>query len=55
MTVLAAVSSSVQQIYRLLRCINFTSKAQVQISKEGLRFSVEDARVMQGQTKQHIA
>jgi len=48
MPILTAVSSSVHQFHRLLRCINISTKAQVQISPDGLRFSVEDARVIQG-------
>lgn len=45
---LSAVSSSARQIFLLLRCIGFAPRAQVQITTEGLRFSVEDSRVMQG-------
>ncbi|MCJ1248883.1 ssDNA endodeoxyribonuclease [Trapelia coarctata] len=44
----SAVSSSARQLFQLLRCINFAPKAQVEINKAGLRFSVEDSRVMQG-------
>jgi hypothetical protein len=43
-----AVSSSARQLFQLLNCIRFASKAQVQISNEGLRFAVEESRVMQG-------
>jgi cell cycle checkpoint protein len=43
-----AVSSSARQLFQLLNCIRFATKAQVQISNEGLRFSVEESRVMQG-------
>ncbi|PBP25910.1 repair protein Rad1/Rec1/Rad17 [Diplocarpon rosae] len=32
----------------LLNCIRFAPKAQVQIGPEGIRFAVEDSRVMQG-------
>ncbi|KAF2139814.1 uncharacterized protein K452DRAFT_231624 [Aplosporella prunicola CBS 121167] len=46
--VFSAVSSSARQLFILLRCISFASKARVQINKDGLRFSVEDYRVMQG-------
>lgn len=45
---LSAVSGSARQLFQLLRCINFVSKAQVQITKEGLRFIVEESQVMQG-------
>lgn len=44
----AAVSGSAKQLFQLLRCIGFSPKAQVRISKEGLRLTVEDSRVMQG-------
>ena len=43
-----AVSSSARQLYLLLRCISFAPKAEVQIREEGLRFTAEDSRVMQG-------
>ena len=43
-----AVSSSARQLFHLLNCIRFAPKAQVQISNEGLRFAVEESRVMQG-------
>lgn len=43
-----AVSVSVRQLYQLLRCINFAQKAQVRITEEGLRFTVEESRVIQG-------
>lgn len=44
-----AVSGSARQLYQLLNCIRFAPKTQVQISNEGLRFAVEESRVMQGQ------
>jgi cell cycle checkpoint protein len=43
-----AVSSSARQLYQLLNCINFAPKVHVQINSEGIRFAVEDSRVMQG-------
>ena len=46
--VFAAVSTSARQLYLLLRCINFVPKAEVQITAEGLRFSAEEAHVVQG-------
>ncbi|KAF2112044.1 Rad1/Rec1/Rad17 [Lophiotrema nucula] len=46
--ILTAVSSSARQLYQLLRCINFSDKAHVQISEEGLKFSVDDAATMEG-------
>ncbi|KAJ9656027.1 checkpoint clamp complex protein Rad1 [Coniosporium apollinis] len=44
----SAVSSSARQLYQLLRCIAFAPKAQVSISEEGLRFSVEEHSIMEG-------
>jgi len=44
-----AVSSSARQLFQLLNCIRFAPKVQVQISEEGLRFAVEESRVMQGE------
>lgn len=46
--VLSAVSSSARQLFILLRCIGFAQKVRVQISEDGLRFSAEDNRIMQG-------
>ena len=46
----SAVSGSARQLFQLLRCINFVSKTHVQITKEGLRFTVEESQVMQGQS-----
>ncbi|KAF2743036.1 hypothetical protein M011DRAFT_411412 [Sporormia fimetaria CBS 119925] len=46
--VLTAVSTSARQLYLLLRCINFSDKAHVQITEEGIKFSVEEASVMEG-------
>ncbi|EEH07249.1 conserved hypothetical protein [Histoplasma capsulatum G186AR] len=46
--VFSAVSSSVHQLHILLRCIGFSQKASVQITSQGIRFSAEDGRVMQG-------
>ncbi|KAL8734062.1 MAG: hypothetical protein Q9181_003346 [Wetmoreana brouardii] len=43
-----AVSSSVRQLFQLLKCINFAQKAQVRITRDGLRFMVEESRVIQG-------
>lgn len=42
------VSSNAHHLYTLLSCIGFTSKANVQITPDGLRFSVEEGRVIQG-------
>jgi cell cycle checkpoint protein len=46
--IFSAISSSTHQLYVLLRCIGFASKAFVQITPDGIRFSVEEGRVMQG-------
>ncbi|KAF2236062.1 hypothetical protein EV356DRAFT_513311 [Viridothelium virens] len=46
--VLRAVTANARQLYLLLRCINFAPFAQVQITQDGLRFSVEEAGVMEG-------
>lgn len=46
----SAVSSSARQLFQLLRCISFASKAEVRITKEGLRFTVEEFQVMQGES-----
>ncbi|KAL8714493.1 MAG: hypothetical protein Q9225_006559 [Loekoesia sp. 1 TL-2023] len=43
-----AVSGSARQLFQLLKCINFAQKAQVRITEEGLRFTVEESRVIQG-------
>ncbi|KAI9744473.1 MAG: ssDNA endodeoxyribonuclease [Claussenomyces sp. TS43310] len=43
-----AVSSSARQLFQLLNCIRFATKAQVQITQEGIRFAVEESRAMQG-------
>ena len=49
--IFSAVSNSVRELYFLLRCISFAPKAEVQIRKEGLRFTVEESRVMQGHSE----
>lgn len=46
--VFKAVSSSARQLFQLLNCIRFAPRVHVQISAEGLRFAVEESRVMQG-------
>ncbi|TGO84965.1 hypothetical protein BPOR_0446g00080 [Botrytis porri] len=43
-----AVSSSARQLFQLLNTIRFATNVQVQISTEGIRFAVEESRVMQG-------
>ncbi|KAF2839461.1 Rad1-domain-containing protein [Patellaria atrata CBS 101060] len=45
--VFTAVSSSARQLFILLRCLNFATKAQVQISAEGLRISAEESSSME--------
>ncbi|KAK2788027.1 ssDNA endodeoxyribonuclease [Emmonsiellopsis sp. PD_33] len=46
--IFSAVSNSVHHLYTLLRCIGFSPKASVQITSQGIRFSAENGRVMQG-------
>jgi cell cycle checkpoint protein len=48
--VLKAVSSSARQLSLLLRTIAFSPKAEVQITAEGIRFSVEQSLAVQGLT-----
>lgn len=45
-----AISTSARQLHLLLRCIAFSQRAEVQITRSGIRFSVEEARVVQGLT-----
>lgn len=45
-----AISTSARQLHSLLRCIAFSQRAEVQITHSGIRFSVEEARVVQGLT-----
>lgn len=47
--VFKAVSSSARQLFQLLNCIRFASKAQVKITADGVKVTVEDSRVMQGE------
>lgn len=46
--IFSAVSNSARQLYLLLRCLAFAKKVTVQIMADGLRFSAEDSRIMQG-------
>ncbi|PYH91487.1 DNA repair protein RAD1 [Aspergillus ellipticus CBS 707.79] len=46
--IFTAVSSNAHQLYTLLQCIGFTSKVTVQITPDGIRFSAEELRVIQG-------
>jgi cell cycle checkpoint protein len=48
--IFTAVSSSARQLFLLLRCIGSSAKAEVQITTDGLRFSVEESRAVQGLT-----
>ncbi|KAF1926176.1 Rad1-domain-containing protein [Didymella exigua CBS 183.55] len=45
--VLTAVSSAARQLFTLLRCIAFASKAHVTLSEDGLKFSVSEASLME--------
>ncbi|KAJ5662277.1 uncharacterized protein N7477_009893 [Penicillium maclennaniae] len=42
------VSNNAHHLYTLLSCIGFASRASVQITPDGLRFSAEEGRVLQG-------
>lgn len=42
------VTNNAHHLYTLLSCIGFASKATVQITPDGLRFSAEEGRVIQG-------
>ena len=46
--IFSAISSTTRQLFQLLRCIGFASKANVQLSDKGIQFSVHDSQVMQG-------
>ncbi|KOC16474.1 DNA repair protein [Aspergillus flavus AF70] len=46
--IFSAVSSNAHHLYTLLQCIGFVPKATVLITPDGIRFSVEEGRVIQG-------
>ena len=46
--IFSAVSSNAHHLYTLLQCIGFAPRATVQITPDGIRFSVEEGRVIQG-------
>jgi cell cycle checkpoint protein len=46
--ILTAVSSSARQLFMLLRCIAFSSKAHITIGEEGLKISVNEVSAMEG-------
>ncbi|EED24498.1 DNA repair protein Rad1, putative [Talaromyces stipitatus ATCC 10500] len=46
--IFSAVTNDTYHLYTLLRCIGFAEKARIQITPDGIRFSVEESRVMQG-------
>lgn len=48
--IFTAISTSARRLHVLLRCIAFSPRAEVQITHSGIRFSVEEARVLQGLT-----
>ncbi|KIW84930.1 hypothetical protein Z517_00318 [Fonsecaea pedrosoi CBS 271.37] len=48
--IFTAISTSARQLYLLLRCIAFSQRAEVEITQQGIKFSVEEARVVQGLT-----
>lgn len=43
-----AVAASTRPLYQLLRCINFTPKVHVSITEEGMSFTADLSRVLQG-------
>lgn len=45
-----SISGPTKQLSQLLNCIRFAPKVNVQIRSEGLRFAVEEAKVMQGES-----
>ncbi|KAL2820201.1 Rad1/Rec1/Rad17 [Aspergillus cavernicola] len=46
--IFTAVSSNAHQLYTLLHCIGFAQNVTVQITPDGIRFSAEEGRVVQG-------
>ncbi|KAF9883154.1 ssDNA endodeoxyribonuclease [Aspergillus nanangensis] len=46
--IFTAVSSNAHHLYTSLQCIGFAPKATVQITSDGIRFSAEESRVVQG-------
>ncbi|PYI30201.1 hypothetical protein BP00DRAFT_213088 [Aspergillus indologenus CBS 114.80] len=46
--IFTAVSSNAHHLYTLLQCIGFAPKASVQLTPDGIRFSVEETRTVQG-------
>lgn len=48
--IFTAISTSARQLYLLLRCIAFSPNAQVEIDQQGIKFSVEEIRAVQGST-----
>lgn len=46
--IFSAVASNAHHLYTLLHCIGFARRATVQITPDGIRFSVEEGRVIQG-------
>ena len=48
--IFTAISTSARQLYLLLRCIAFSQRAEVEITPNGIKFSVEEVRVVQGLT-----
>ncbi|KAL3476375.1 repair protein Rad1/Rec1/Rad17-domain-containing protein [Aspergillus californicus] len=46
--IFTAVSSNAHQLFTLLHCIGFAQNATVQLTPDGIRFSVEEGRVVQG-------
>jgi cell cycle checkpoint protein len=45
----SAVTSSARQLFSVLRCCGFQPRAELELLPEGVKVTVEDSRVMQGQ------
>jgi len=48
--IFSATTTSVRQLFNLLKCCGFQSRAQMELLPEGIKVTVEDSRVMQGLT-----
>ncbi|KAK2738760.1 ssDNA endodeoxyribonuclease [Myotisia sp. PD_48] len=46
--IFSAISHSANQLYLLLKCVDFAPQASIQITPHGMNFSVEEGRVLQG-------
>jgi hypothetical protein len=48
--IFSATTTSARQLFNLLKCCGFQSRAQMELLPEGIKVTVEDSRVMQGLT-----